>query len=265
MNRWRNHAKRSQIIERECEEFCSKLRLTESREDDVSGRWYLRGPWTWVEVVTLRHGLYVGGDIETVVFSGHPGRGYGVRSPVYWMATRSYGYAAEKARMGNTLGNEWDAACARASVLDQCKQGGLSHDQARALLRCLDHEEGEHAFQAAVYEETGDSELCDMGEVVSRRVYLATAVLRRLVAHFESQPGFHDDTCATCGHASESHHAGSGRCYKCPAKERCSGFVSRTTTVPKCPGCYSDDRKVRSQVSGINVSPRPCSHPWHDD
>ncbi len=187
MSSWKNHAERSAVIERECEEFCSKLKLVESKEDDVSGRWYMRGPWTWVEVVTLRHGLYVGGDIGTVVFNGHPGRGYGVRAPVYWMATRSYSYAAEKARMGNTEGNEWDADCARACVLDYLEQEVLSKEQAEDLLMCLDHEEGEHAFQQAAYDATDDSELCSMGEVVSRRVYLATAALRRLVEHFESQ------------------------------------------------------------------------------
>lgn len=189
MRKWRNHAERSRVLERECEEFCEQLALRDSIEDGSFGRWFLRGPWSWVEVVTLRGGLYVGGDIETVVFSGHPSprAGYPVRSAVYWMATKSYSYAAEKANIGRTQGNEWDDDCARASVLDQRKHDGLTREQARALFDCLDREEGERAFAAAVYEETGDAELCSMGDVVSRRVYLATAVLRRLVRHFDAQ------------------------------------------------------------------------------
>jgi len=39
--------------------------------------------------------------------------------------------------------------------------------------------------------------------------------------------GFHDDTCANCGHPSESHNAGTGKCYRCPAVARCMLFVER--------------------------------------
>lgn len=41
----------------------------------------------------------------------------------------------------------------------------------------------------------------------------------------------HDDTCANCGHGSESHHAGIGRCYRCPAVARCMRFVTRESTA----------------------------------
>lgn len=36
-----------------------------------------------------------------------------------------------------------------------------------------------------------------------------------------------DDTCATCGHASENHYLMTGKCFLCPAKQRCAVFVER--------------------------------------
>lgn len=186
MKQWSNHAERTAILECETEHYAAGLSLRDCDEGRRFGRYYLRGQWTWVEVVTLRHGLYVGGDIETVVFSGHPSaEKYGVRSPLYWMATRSYSYAAEKAGLGNTENEEWDAACARACVLEYQKDEAFTAEQAEALLRVLDHEEGEHAFRQAVYETLEDSEYCSMGDVVSRRVIRATAVLRRLTRLLE--------------------------------------------------------------------------------
>jgi hypothetical protein len=181
MEKWTNHAEREEAIVRSCEKYSADLSLREVDEGSRFGRYYLRGNWTWVEVVTLRHGLYVGGDIETVVFSGRPNaEKYGVRSPLYWMSTRSYEYAAQKARLGNTQEEEWDAECARACVLEYRGEDTCTAEQADALLSVLDREEGEHAFREAVNEELEDSEYCTMGDVVSRRVIRATAVLRRL-------------------------------------------------------------------------------------
>lgn len=186
MKQWSNHAERTKTIERETEHYAAGLNLVACDEGPRFGRYYLRGTWTWVEVVTLRHGLYVGGDIETVVFSGHPNaEKYGVRSPLYWMATRSYDYAAEKAGLGATQREEWDAACARACVLEHQKDETFTTEEAEALLDVLDREEGEHAFRQAVYETLEDSEYCTMGDVVSRRVIRATAVLRRLTCLLE--------------------------------------------------------------------------------
>lgn len=181
MKQWRNSGERTAVLERECEEFASKLQLREFDEGPRFGRWYLRGVWSWAEVVTLRHGVYVGGDVETVVFSGHPNaEKYGARSPLYWMATRSYRYAAEKADRGRTQGMEWDRDCALAELLYHRRHDQIGKEEARQVYDCWRLDEGQHAFAAAVYEATGDCELCSIGEVVSRRVFLATAILRRL-------------------------------------------------------------------------------------
>jgi hypothetical protein len=40
-------------------------------------------------------------------------------------------------------------------------------------------------------------------------------------------PRFHDDRCDACEHDSVSHHAGMGKCYKCPAPRRCMHFIVR--------------------------------------
>jgi hypothetical protein len=38
---------------------------------------------------------------------------------------------------------------------------------------------------------------------------------------------FDDLRCAACEHAPESHHAGEGQCYKCPADHRCTRYVRK--------------------------------------
>jgi len=38
---------------------------------------------------------------------------------------------------------------------------------------------------------------------------------------------FIDDNCANCGHSSEAHHAGSGKCYACQSSKRCGKFVRK--------------------------------------
>jgi hypothetical protein len=185
MSRWRNYDEREETLQDDCERFCSRLELRKSDERDGHGRWILKGPWTWAEVVTLSNGLYVGGDIETVVFHGGPEMT--LRGRVYWMATTSYYYAAQKARAGDTGGYEWDAACAAFAVCDHRRRGELEKGQARAIFDAI--ADGEHHFQAALYEEDDGSlsEMYGMGQVVPKRVFMATAVLRRLVWLFESQ------------------------------------------------------------------------------
>jgi hypothetical protein len=50
-----------------------------------------------------------------------------------------------------------------------------------------------------------------------------------VAAYYEQQRAMktHDDRCANCEHASESHNAGTGKCYACPAEARCMEFVSK--------------------------------------
>lgn len=37
-----------------------------------------------------------------------------------------------------------------------------------------------------------------------------------------------DMTCKNCEHDTESHHAGAGQCYSCPADRRCPEFVPKS-------------------------------------
>lgn len=185
--RWRNGLERNQVLEQDCERFVARLRLHRVTEEGRHGRWLLKGDWTWAEVVTLSNGIYVGGDIETVVFSGGSDRAAHPRGRVYWMATTSYGYASEKARHGGTAPEEWDVECARGELLWHRQVDQLSKDQARRLWNELKREPSQADFANAVYRETQDAELCDMGEVVNASVYMATAVLRRLAHLLDCQ------------------------------------------------------------------------------
>jgi hypothetical protein len=181
VNRWRNARERGRNIERDCEWFAGRLNLVRSIEGDGHGRWILKGGYSWAEVVTLANGIYVGGDVETVVFQGGPGTKGNVRAPVWWMATTSYTYARQKATMGDTAPDEFDEDCARGDIIWYRKEDQLTKEQARALWDLLARGDvSQPELGAAIYEETHDGELCGMGVVVSRRVYLATAILRRL-------------------------------------------------------------------------------------
>ncbi len=178
MRPWKNYAERERRLQADCDQFCSRLELRRCDEREGHGRWLLKGPWTWAEVVTLSNGIYVGGDIETVVF--HGGHGLKLRGLVYWMATTSYSYAAQKARAGNTGAYDWDEDCARFDVCWQRRQGTLEKDQAREIYGSI--RDGRHRFVEAIVEsDRGDlGELYDMGEVIPAAVFMATAVLRRL-------------------------------------------------------------------------------------
>jgi hypothetical protein len=181
VSRWRNSRERERILEADCEEFAAQLHLVDAREEGAFGRWLLRGRWSWAEVVSLRGGIYVGGDIETVVFQGGGDLAKRPRGRVYWMATRSYGYASEKAHLGNTAPDEWDESCARGAILDHRKCEQLTREEALNLWNLLKRGDVSRSeFASAVYDETHDAELCDMGDVTSRRVYMATAIMRRL-------------------------------------------------------------------------------------
>lgn len=184
--RWKNSQERGVILEQDCERFCARLELLKIDEQDGHGRWFMRGPWSWVEVVTLTNGIYVGGDIETVVFLGGSDRANSPRGRVYWMATRSYGYAAEKAHHGRTAPDEWDADCARGDILWHRRVDQLEKDDARHLWDYLKNGDvGGHELNSEVYERTRDSELCTLGQVTAKSLFMATAALRRLAYLFD--------------------------------------------------------------------------------
>lgn len=184
-SKWNSAAERERILERDCERYAARLMLIRSNEDEKHGRWLLKGGWTWAEVITLENGIYVGGDIETVVFQGGSDRR--VRGKVYWMGTRDYRYAREKARIGRTAPDEWDRECARSDILWHLQAEQITREQAVQILEALRREEGPAAFHSAIYDITGDSELCDMGDVTNASVFMATAVLRRLAHLFDAE------------------------------------------------------------------------------
>ncbi len=172
--------------EREAESFVESFRLVSMDEGKRHGRWLLKGNWSWAEVVTLSNGIYVGGDIESVVFQGHPDH-HGPRSAVYWMATRSYGYAREKASRGDTPATDWDARTARERVIWMRRDKELTKEAARCIVDLLDLACDPFEFREALYDACADCEALGAGEVVAGRVYLATAVLRKLTELIEER------------------------------------------------------------------------------
>ncbi len=164
-----------------------KLQLRDSVEDERFGRYYLSGPLIWAEVVTIRGGVIVCGDVDTVCFQWLTSKT--PRAPLYWIACAGYDYATAKAARGTgNSAREFDVEVARHCVLYHRRNGTLTRDEAQQLWDFLKSDDANAVtFQAEVYEVTADSELCSMGEVSSSRVLVAQAVLRRLVAELEAR------------------------------------------------------------------------------
>ncbi len=187
MIRYRAHEERERDSVTQAESYAAGLRLISLEEKGRHGRYLLKGKWTWCEVVTLATGVYVGGDIETVVFNGFGDPRTRPRPVLYWMATRSYGYAREKASIGDTLALEWSGKCAREAVIWMRRDRLLEKDGARDVIDALDRECTQHEFVEALHGATEDCECLNAGEAVSQRVVTATAVLRHLVDLLEAR------------------------------------------------------------------------------
>lgn len=183
---WRNASERARKLRAESDQFCADFKLREFDEGERFGRYLLRGRHSWAEVITVRGGVIVCGDVDTVHFahySGHPSSF--PRGPLYWMSTTSYDCATEKAKIGGGLEKEFDADIARSTVLFWRRNDYINRDQARALWHAADNSES--YFATSVYEETGDCELCSGGMVTSRCVFSACAILARLCVCLEER------------------------------------------------------------------------------
>jgi hypothetical protein len=162
--------------------MCSDLRLGDVIEAGAHGRYLLKPStrrslsYQWAEVVTLRTGIMVHGDCETVVFKNHVTEH--ARSMVYWLAGYGYDYAEEKACIGGHRELEWDFVVARAYVCEWRREKIVERDVARSLWKAAG--DGQYYWTEALQE----ADLFDhlgAGEVTPWRVFGAQAVLRRLV------------------------------------------------------------------------------------
>lgn len=201
------------------------------------GRWLLQrrnkdGRFTGIfatEVIALYGGeLYVGGDIDHVVFSRYVDSG-DPAGRVYWMGRRSSGadsYLVEKASIGSReLAHEWDEEVARDEVrrdwLDEEKRtlaegwgDARRAAQLEELLNTWPEDKNELARQ--LYAISPDH-FCDCGlpgTVPAARLFFAHAALARLcdlldeeraagercIAHHESGV-----QCSFARHAGEDH------------------------------------------------------------
>jgi hypothetical protein len=139
------------------------------------------------EVVCLANRqLYVGGDIQHVVFGYGPP---GAVDRVAWVASAHLDYAAEKAAIGGSADLvDWDDAVMREEMGDWvAAAAGNTHEyQQRARLLehlrgCQTHEEYLRVLgnEAATL---GDSTPWSAGRVPSTRLFYALAAVRRLHA-----------------------------------------------------------------------------------
>ena len=168
------------------ERDCEPLLLKSVEEKGVLGRYFLmppRGSLMWAEVVVLRAGcLLVHGDVDTVVFSNfykpqHP------RDVLEWMGNKDtcYTYAEQKASIGGSIARCFDEEVALRRVLEYRRNKTLDHEQARTLTELLKDGTDQHEFSDRMYELTRDPELCSLGTVTDQRVFMALAVLKRLL------------------------------------------------------------------------------------
>lgn len=147
----------------------------------------------WTEICVLRKNLYVGGDIQPVLFEG----GYSASAGrVRWMGeSESWGYIAEKAQAGLRSREsvwKWDAEVAvddfnrwRAERREEEEgEGGdsdLDEDYVALALAAGDRSEFlEHLGDACDHDWDRMEEFHGMGEILDARVIYAHAALRRL-------------------------------------------------------------------------------------
>jgi hypothetical protein len=168
------------------ERDCEPLLLKSVEEKGVLGRYLLMPPsgfLMWAEVVVLRAGcLLVHGDVDTVVFSNF----YKPKTPrdvLEWMGSKDtcYTYAEEKASIGGSIARCFDEYVALRRVLEYRRNGTLDREQARQLKELLDDGTSQQEFSTRMYELTRDPELCSLGTVTDQRVFMALAVIKRLL------------------------------------------------------------------------------------
>ncbi|HWA29028.1 MAG TPA: hypothetical protein VG734_25480 [Lacunisphaera sp.] len=183
---WRRAHERAEKIQRDTARTMKDLRLVEFEEGDRFGRYFLRGGWTWAEVITIRGGVIVCGDVDTVCFQWLSQNPQTPRGPLYWMSGYNYSYAEQKARIGNTHGaREFDRDIASGCVLEWRRGKDISKEDARYLWTMVGESESE--FMSAAYEALSDSEPLESVEVTGRCVFTAQAVLTRLVEELEAR------------------------------------------------------------------------------
>lgn len=140
------------------------------------------------EIAVLSWGtLLVHGDIDTVVFANY----FNAKNPrevIAWMANASSGHAREKASIGSggKIAQDVDLDIAVKDLLEIRRQGYISADCAREANAYLKNGDLE-AAKRAIYEFSGDAELCDLGSVVDSRIFMAQAALQRLLFLLDTQ------------------------------------------------------------------------------
>lgn len=155
------------------------------------------------EIVSVRRGTYVGGDIAPVVFS----TGYGLGESLSWS------YIGEKATIGmssDKLTVRWEYELAHAELrtyiaerrAEAAEDGStfeVDEDRLRLALRAYDrHDFLEHASALDHdWEAVGD-----MGEVLDARVIYAHAAMGRLCELLKAEEAAKgpDLACVACGH-----------------------------------------------------------------
>jgi hypothetical protein len=179
-----HRAKRlQQMYQRDCE----ALRLVAVDERGALGRYYLRpesGFPTWAEVVVLRGGsLLVHGDVDTTVFSSFH-KPTTPRDVLHWIGRKDtdYGYLTEKASIGGSIARCFDEEVALAGVVRLRREKYLDADQARELCEMLRNNDcSQQEFSMRMYELTDDPEISANGTVTHPRVFMAWAVVTRLL------------------------------------------------------------------------------------
>lgn len=147
-----------------------------------------RATWTWsCEVVVLEGGsIFVGGDIDHVIFSSGPADAI---ERLRWMGEcddLGY-YVAQKARIGSgsDLVDAWDDDIAREELDSFLKRSGMEESDRDRMLDEMPtenrHEFLDWAWRNFSYEQMSEA-VGDAGEVLAPRVIYAHAALARLCA-----------------------------------------------------------------------------------
>lgn len=183
------------------------------KRDDISGRWILQkrykdqpDQWDgnlWTEIVSLEGGkLYVGGDIDFVIFAYYSDKLNDHKAKVRWIGEHSdfnY-YVHQKACIGTgyKLINRWDGDTAKEYIDQRLKDLDMEDDGAFKMslkMRTLLEEnfldwDHEHTVYEVIADQLGYDWLCDCGSfgmTIDTRLYLTYAALQRLCQIWDEQ------------------------------------------------------------------------------
>jgi hypothetical protein len=181
---WRTRAERASALRASDDrELVSHVLLSKHVIDDSRAVFEIGQPESstfYAEVACLRSGVFVHGDVESVIFERCSYKLW--REKLSWMRGHNPDYAEEKAHIGASnaaMASVVDIDVAIGDLLWWRREGTLGKEDTVDVYSLLTRDGDVHEAQALLYERTGDAEM-RLGWCTASRVIMAQAVITKL-------------------------------------------------------------------------------------